>query len=282
MANGIKITPEQLKEQAAQLTSLKEGYDNLFSNVSSDLNGLNGHWSNFLANNFLGKITSAQKSFSNVSNMLESGASAALQSAQSYADLDAVLAKLGLGTAESSLASKAEDVYKTIQSPIQDVNEALEALPEPVKKLIEWLKKQDSDIGDLGKYWSILSGFFDGDPAGFVKDLAEKNVVKFLAAGSSYLAIPYQFLIERIINDDFEIWLRENVGGEFTDWALEYEESTLKPATEKMQEKLENIFLGNGASDVTKKIEGVVSGVADEVGSKVEQTINQVKAVLPF
>ena len=99
----IKLTPDQLMSQAASMNSLASEYDALFKNVNNIMKNVNGSWSSNLARNFSGKINSAQRSFSNVVNMLEHGASAASTSAETMGRVDAALAK-NMGAAGSGFA----------------------------------------------------------------------------------------------------------------------------------------------------------------------------------
>lgn len=94
--SDIKITPEELKGQAAQMTSLQSQYESLFRSVTSELRGMNQNWSSLLANNFMGKINSAGKGFSVIESILQTGASAALQSARTLESVDEALAKMNL------------------------------------------------------------------------------------------------------------------------------------------------------------------------------------------
>ena len=59
----ISLTPEELKNQAAQMAALNEEYENIFTSVASELNLINGNWSANLANNFAGKIKKNQMYF---------------------------------------------------------------------------------------------------------------------------------------------------------------------------------------------------------------------------
>ncbi len=95
--SGIKLEPEKLKEQARRMDALRERYDNLFTEVVSDMRGMNLNWSALLANNFAGKINSVQKSFQAVSSMLKAGSDAAVSSANTFQSVDSCLAKLNLG-----------------------------------------------------------------------------------------------------------------------------------------------------------------------------------------
>ena len=70
MQDIIELTPELLLEQSQEMQSLCAAYENLFANISSDLNGINESWSDLLANNFSGKIGSVQKTFSGTLTML--------------------------------------------------------------------------------------------------------------------------------------------------------------------------------------------------------------------
>ncbi len=126
MAGEIKITPELLKNQAILLSSLQEEYEALFSSVTSDLNRMNGNWSSLLANNFSGKINSAQKSFSNVTSMLEAGAKAATESAQSFTDVDKAMAKI---MSENGVTEGAQQ--------IADINVSTDKVAKDYRKLGE-------------------------------------------------------------------------------------------------------------------------------------------------
>ena len=86
MPSDVIVTPEILAGQSAEMSSLMAEYESLFTSVSSLLTEINGSWSPNMANNFSGKIQSAQKSFSNVVGMLGNGASAAKAASQIYAD----------------------------------------------------------------------------------------------------------------------------------------------------------------------------------------------------
>ena len=61
MAGKVQLTPAQLLAQSQEMLSLQKDYESLFQETSTLLNQINGNWSANLANNFLGKITSAQK-----------------------------------------------------------------------------------------------------------------------------------------------------------------------------------------------------------------------------
>ena len=110
----IQLTPAELKTQAAEMGTLEGSYESLFSSVTSTLNSMDQHWSEYLSRNFSGKIISAQKGFSEVKNMLSYGSSAARTSADSFESLDGLLGKMmnGSQSASSSSENKARaDAY---------------------------------------------------------------------------------------------------------------------------------------------------------------------------
>lgn len=89
----ISLDPQELKNQAFQMTSLGAEYETLFSGVNSILTNVNHNWSQNLSNNFSGKISAAQRSFSQVTEMLKFGADAANSSAESFESIDVQLSK---------------------------------------------------------------------------------------------------------------------------------------------------------------------------------------------
>jgi len=90
----IQLTPSELKQQASQMASLSDEYNQLFDGVLSDLNSVNGNWSPNLANNFAGKITSAQNKFKYIPDILTSGAAVANLAAINYENTDSLMAKV--------------------------------------------------------------------------------------------------------------------------------------------------------------------------------------------
>ena len=70
---NILLSFEELIAQSQSMKTLKDEYDAMFTQVVSILNEMNEGWSDNLANNFAGKITTAQKGFSKIVEMLECG-----------------------------------------------------------------------------------------------------------------------------------------------------------------------------------------------------------------
>lgn len=151
---AIKLSPEELSAQGKQMLNLKNEYEALFNSVSGTLKEVNGNWSEYLSNNFSGKINGAQKSFAAILDTLEFGGNAALKSASTFADLDSVLAK---GFDEMKKSVKTEG--KSAGDIIHDINSVF-------NKLEDW---KDGIIEDLDKYvpggkaleWLIDAGLDD-------------------------------------------------------------------------------------------------------------------------
>ena len=106
MADMIALSPALLEEQSRQMQGLKASYENLFQQLTADLEGINSSWSAALANNFSVKIRSAQQSFVGISDMLQNGAEAAYLAASMLQQEDVALSsKLGTSVADA-LASE--------------------------------------------------------------------------------------------------------------------------------------------------------------------------------
>ena len=95
MGERIKITPAELQAQAVEMKTLEGEFSSLFSGVSSDLKKLNTNWSPNLSHNFEGKINSAQKSFTQITQELMNGAKVADTCAVTFESVDSLLAKNG-------------------------------------------------------------------------------------------------------------------------------------------------------------------------------------------
>ena len=95
MSDNEKIIVDvaSLLAQSASMKTLKEEYNALFDNVTSILNGMNDGWSENLANNFVGKISTAQKGFAKIVDMLEVGENVAKEAANSFEEVNSVMAR---------------------------------------------------------------------------------------------------------------------------------------------------------------------------------------------
>lgn len=105
MASRIILDPETLLTQAGEMQSLTAEYESLFSKVTGTLNDTNNNWSELLAHNFAGKISSAQQSFASITELLASGAAAAKNSATTMQSVDQSLFKVFGGEAGEGISS---------------------------------------------------------------------------------------------------------------------------------------------------------------------------------
>ena len=117
MAAKILLTPDELKEQAAEMDALRAEYESLFANVSGELRKANGNWSTNMAGNFAGKINSATKSFRNINDLLENGANVAKSCAVSFESIDSELSKLCKG--ETSFADDMKNAISATGSDLK-------------------------------------------------------------------------------------------------------------------------------------------------------------------
>ena len=90
----IYLTPMELRSQSQEMANLKQEYDQLFQGVKKAVNDVNDNWSAGLANNFTSKITTASKSFEQISEMLASGSKAAESAAGCFESVDNALARI--------------------------------------------------------------------------------------------------------------------------------------------------------------------------------------------
>lgn len=104
MASRIILDPEVLLAQAGEMQSLTAEYESLFSKVTGTLNDTNNNWSELLAHNFAGKISSAQRSFASITELLSSGAAAAKNSATTMQSVDQSLFKVFGGEAGEGIS----------------------------------------------------------------------------------------------------------------------------------------------------------------------------------
>ena len=101
MAGKIQLTPAELLAQSAEMLALEQEFASLFQKTESLLGQVNSDWSANLANNFAGKITSAQKACTSIINMLDGGAKIAETSANTMDSVDQLLGKLFNGDGDS-------------------------------------------------------------------------------------------------------------------------------------------------------------------------------------
>lgn len=181
MSETIKLSPEMLMSQSAQLSTLSNDFSNLFDSVVSELNTINGSWSKNLANNFAGKIVSAQNGFRSVVDALQNGSQAADICARSFENIDDALAKIMAGGGENGGSAGA--INNVIPDNIDSIEDVFDLIDEQYNKLPASVRE---NIKSCAKDWfgsgvsayEITDKLFDKDFEGaiekFCKDIANK------------------------------------------------------------------------------------------------------------
>ena len=152
----IKLAPEELKSQAAEMAALQKEYEAFFSGVTSTLKNVNQSWSANLSHNFSGKITAAQRSFQNVTALLGQGAEAAQTSAGNFANLDSQLAKIMDGVSDE-IQSKSTETPVNENTKEDQTNKKKSTKDSKKKKVttddfLEYLKESYRESGESVKY----------------------------------------------------------------------------------------------------------------------------------
>lgn len=181
----IILSPSELNRQAGEMESLQNGFDNLFGNMKSTLHSMNGNWSENLARNFEGKITSAQKSFSNVLQMLGFGSDAARKSAHNYESLDQYLGKLVRGEAGKSGSVKSTTTisdgkeWQTMTlsgKPDSDVKKYYQKLFNTSKSTTKVEKTLYQAQGSKSAYGDLIDGGFLKSWHTYADGMQEKGI----------------------------------------------------------------------------------------------------------
>ena len=190
MADILEISPELLLQQSQQMQQLKLSYEALMEKMLADITGINGSWSQLLANNFTAKIADAQKSFSGVTAMLQNGADAATMAATTLSQGDTTLATRLVGSFMAPqgiltpiVVKGAEYAYEQIQDGYQFLKGKVEAArAEMSASQRAWFdlifdKTLKAVGGDMAKALKITSKVTDkvleGDYLGALKTLGE-------------------------------------------------------------------------------------------------------------
>lgn len=194
MPSEVIVTPEILAGQSAQMASLMSDYESLFASVSSLLTEINGSWSPNMANNFAGKIQSAQKSFSNVVGMLGNGSSAAKAASQIFADdmAGAVGGILGLIEQGSDFSDWMKNTLGAAGVPglkgldVKTLSQASDFVQKgDYDSALKLLAEKGLDIG-AGKVADLITGDIDTSELTVFKELNEATGGKLSVLG--YLA----------------------------------------------------------------------------------------------
>ena len=154
MASRIILDPETLLAQAGEMQNLTAEYEALFSKVTGTLNDTNNHWSELLAHNFAGKISSAQQSFASITELLSSGAVAAKNSATTMQSVDQSLFKVFGGEAGEGISS----------GQVQGVIDVIEDYRKAEKTLSKEMSGK-TKLGDsFADAWAGVSGEYENLP----------------------------------------------------------------------------------------------------------------------
>lgn len=149
MGTKILLTPAELQAQAVEMRTLAEDYEALFGNVGSTLNKVNGNWSANLANNFTGKITTAQRSFQLVTQELMNGAQIADTSAKTFESVDSQLAKLYCTGVDETSRGGMQSYIDGLVEEAQTAGDALGWIEEQFEKLPHWITSGVDELWDL-------------------------------------------------------------------------------------------------------------------------------------
>lgn len=172
MADKIKLTPGELQSQATEMQNLETEYSTLFAGVSSDLKSVNGNWSPNLSNNFEGKINSAQKSFTQITQELMNGSKVANTCAVTFESVDSELSKLYCTDGnEKTDAQTAAAVMEWLDG--EWIDEQLADLPLWMRESIKEALSDAADgfFGDgFGDAYDITQKILEGDYLGALKD----------------------------------------------------------------------------------------------------------------
>ena len=199
MQDQFELTPELLLAQSQQMTALCGEFENLFSNISSDLNGINGSWSDLLSHNFSAKIGSAQKAFSGALGMLRNSANSTRMVAETAQQMDVAWATRISGSGfqafsvHNLMSALGENVvagasagydHKQFLETLKIIKESYEEdMPPSIKAWIEWAGKEvdkavfDKKFGKIDDIVKALEKLSEGDIGGAVKS-GGKTILK--------------------------------------------------------------------------------------------------------
>lgn len=160
MANGIiKLSPEELMSQSTELTSLMSEFETFFSELKSQLNSLNGEWSEAISRNFTGKLQNVQVGCAGIVDMIRNGASAAKLGSLTFSQGSSVDNILG-----SMMKYGESKVFKEIDSIVKSLGSGDEATI--AEKLLsknydtETIKNVLKDVKD-GNYESAIKAVYE-------------------------------------------------------------------------------------------------------------------------
>ena len=204
MSDLNQLDTALLLGQSQEMLSLKAAYENLFDTITQDLHGINASWSSLLANNFAGKISSAQRSFTGALGMLQNSAGSAAMVANAFAEFDMTQAAKIMGVDNISWKNMGDQAMSTLLNSAlgkrfieqfgdafsqDNIGDMYEKLPSSVKAWIKKLKKDaiknylknnwnsdDSDVVDaiesaLKMDWDVvIDKYENGDYLGVISE----------------------------------------------------------------------------------------------------------------
>lgn len=190
MADRIVIDPQLLMDQSAQMERIASSLQSLLDGVLGDLKNVSASWSEKLAGNFLGKITSAQQSFLGSVEMLHVSSASVKTAADTITEFESRWAErmggsLGADTLKrvplSLLLGKSiVEGYGALHDTLDPVNSALEEaykknVPSTVRALIDLGKDQATEtaFGDMKFLPDVMEKLYNGDYAGAMEKLGD-------------------------------------------------------------------------------------------------------------
>ena len=188
-SSQIQLSPQELLSQAQQMQSVCDEYNSIFESLKTTLSNVNEGFSAKLAHNFLAKITSAQKGFSKIVELLQGGVKAAHTAVDTFTSVDDQLAKLfqngdfdltQLGTGGfSDLAKNNPELYEFVK----------DLLPDEAQILISAFENND--------WSSVVDTMFHG----FTKEM--KGKVEKIIKDQTGLNVDIKSTYEKIKKGDY-------------------------------------------------------------------------------
>ena len=202
MADKIKITPAELQAQAVEMKNLEGDFSALFSGVSSDLEKVNSNWSPNLSHNFEGKINSAQKSFTQITQELMNGAKVADTCAVTFHSVDAELSKI-YGTGGEGTAKAAASFWGVAKEELASILKDAKSAGEVLARIEQWYENLPREVkiavniavpGALEKAYEFTSDLVQGDfTLENVWDVAKAATKKSPYISATFEVIEYVF-----------------------------------------------------------------------------------------
>jgi len=187
-----------LLSQSQEMLSLKAAYESLFANITQDLQGINANWSSLLANNFAGKISSAQRSFTGALGMLQNSAGSAAMVANAFSEFDMTQAAKIMGVDSISLDGLSDKAMSTL------LNSALG------KRFVEQFGDAFSqdNLGDMyDKLPSSVKAWIKKLKKDAIKDYLKNNWnsddSKVVSAIESFLKMDFDAIQSKVENGDY-------------------------------------------------------------------------------